>query len=55
MLRRAAEPDGPAIALAADPAAANLPEPVALALFRVAQEALRNAVRHAGARRIAVT
>ncbi|HEU5433062.1 MAG TPA: ATP-binding protein, partial [Thermomicrobiales bacterium] len=36
------------------PAAATLPPPLALTLFRVAQEAIRNALRHADARHIRV-
>ncbi|HET8626586.1 MAG TPA: PAS domain S-box protein [Thermomicrobiales bacterium] len=50
-LRRAG---GPAIAVALPPDAATLPRPGALCLFRVTQEALRNACRHAGATRIGV-
>ena len=54
-LRR--EPPGrlPTIVRDVVPAAAALPPPVALDLFRCAQEALRNALRHAAARRVTVT
>jgi len=42
-------PPLPAIALDLDPSSAALPRPIALCLFRAAQEALRNAIRHASA------
>jgi len=45
---------GPAIELRVSPHAKDLPEDVALCLYRVAQEALGNAIRHAGAERIDV-
>jgi len=53
-LTRDAAPDGPALLLDLDPPGAGLAPLVAACLFRVAQEALRNALRHAGARRIQV-
>jgi signal transduction histidine kinase len=43
---------GPAIALRVMPNADKLPDPVALCLYRAAQEALGNAIRHARARTI---
>ena len=45
----------PEIVLEVEPGVAALPSPVALDLFRCAQEALQNALRHARARRITVT
>jgi PAS domain S-box-containing protein len=45
---------GTAIALDLDPGGATLPGPLAVCLYRVAQEALRNALAHAGATRVAV-
>jgi two-component system sensor histidine kinase UhpB len=45
---------GPAIELRVSPKAKDLPEDIALCLYRVAQEALGNAVRHADATRIEV-
>jgi signal transduction histidine kinase len=39
----------PAIAFDLDPNSAALPRPIALCLFRAAQELLRNAIRHARA------
>ncbi len=45
----------PAIDLDLDPEGSALPEPVALCLFRVAQEALRNILRHAHARRVTLS
>jgi len=53
-LQHAGERMGPTITLTLDPAAGALPLPVAGTLLRVAQEALRNALRHAGAGRIDV-
>jgi signal transduction histidine kinase len=48
--------EAPAIYLHLDGSrGAGLPEPVAICLFRAAQEALRNALKHAGARRIVVS
>jgi signal transduction histidine kinase len=44
----------PAIALDLDEQAAELPQPLALALFRIVQEAVRNSVRHARAHQITV-
>lgn len=44
----------PRIALALDPAGRALPLPVARTLLRVAQEALRNTLRHAGSAQITV-
>jgi signal transduction histidine kinase len=44
----------PVIVLDLDEAAAHLPQPLAFTLFRVVQEALRNALRHAAAHRITV-
>ena len=46
--------NGPTIDLHVMPNADNLPDPVALCLYRAAQEALGNAVRHARARAIEV-
>ncbi|MDQ7028848.1 MAG: PAS domain-containing sensor histidine kinase [Ardenticatenia bacterium] len=45
-------PQSPAIRLHLDERAARLPRDVAMCLFRVLQEAVRNAVKHADARRI---
>jgi len=45
---------GPTIELRVSPHAKDLPEDVALCLYRVAQEGLGNALRHAGAKRIDV-
>jgi signal transduction histidine kinase len=53
-LRRHGDPSLPAIVLAADDPWVGLPEPVALALFRIAQEAVRNAIRHADARTVCI-
>lgn len=46
--------NGPKIELRVSPHAKDLPEDVALCLYRVAQEALGNALRHADAQRIDV-
>lgn len=48
---------GPSIDLVVDPAAGieDLPDHAAAALYRIAQEALANAVKHAGARRIVLS
>jgi signal transduction histidine kinase len=40
------DPAAPQIELDLDPAAVDLPEPIAICLFRTAQEALRNALKH---------
>jgi PAS domain S-box-containing protein len=45
----------PAIVVDLDDVGDDLPQDVGLCLFRVAQEALRNAIRHAGAREVVVT
>jgi PAS domain S-box-containing protein len=44
----------PAIVLELDDEAAKLPQPLALTLFRIVQEALRNVIRHAEARQVVV-
>jgi PAS domain S-box-containing protein len=44
----------PAITLALDESGRHMPEPIALCIFRVAQEAIRNAVRHAQATMVSV-
>ncbi len=49
------EPSCPTIELHLDERAVEIPQGVALCLFRVFQEAMRNAVKHAGARHINVT
>ena len=54
-LQREGRPEMPVIALDPDWNEPVLPQPVALCLFRVAQEALRNAVRHARARHITLS
>jgi len=46
---------GPSIELLVSPNAKDLPEDVALCLYRVTQEGLGNALRHADAQRIEVT
>lgn len=46
---------GPGIELNVSPQAKELPEDVSLCLYRVTQEALSNAVKHAEARRIEIT
>jgi PAS domain S-box-containing protein len=51
-LRHEGGPALPAIALDLDPSGAALPRAIALCLFRAAQEALRNAIQHAQARRM---
>ena len=51
-LKREGAPQMPVIELDLPQNAASLPEPVAICLFRVAQESLRNALQHAGAQRI---
>ena len=52
--RRTVDGSGIPVHVATDMRAA-VPQPVASVLYRVAQEALRNAVRHAGAREVQVT
>jgi len=53
-LRREDERIIPTITLTLDPAAGDLPLPVARTLLRVAQEAIRNTLRHADAGRVDV-
>lgn len=53
-LNRIADAAGVEASLAADPERIELERGLAIAVFRVAQEALTNAVRHASPRRIAV-
>ncbi len=53
-LRQQGGPSLPAIVLDADGPLVGMPEPLALSLFRVAQEAIRNAIRHADARSICI-
>lgn len=57
LVQTAAGPGGPAIDLLVDPAAAleDLPDHVAAALYRISQEALSNAVKHAEAGRIVIS
>jgi signal transduction histidine kinase len=45
---------GPTITVAADHVMPTLPDDIALCLFRVAQEAMHNAIKHSGARYIRV-
>ncbi|MBN8507230.1 MAG: ATP-binding protein [Burkholderiales bacterium] len=52
---RIANGQGLDIACVAEQAAAKVPSDVALCLYRIAQEALRNAVRHASAQAVRVT
>jgi signal transduction histidine kinase len=54
-LARRVEAGMPRITLTIDPAADSLPQSVALRVFRIAQEALLNAVRHAAAENVTVT
>ncbi len=55
-LEREGGPQTPAIHLDLDGSReVGLPEPVAVCLFRVAQEALRNVLKHAGARQVTVS
>ncbi len=54
-LRRDLEPGGPTILLNLDPGGQTLPSTVAICLFHVAQEALRNALTHARAGQIRLT
>jgi PAS domain S-box-containing protein len=51
-LRREGGPDLPQLALDLDQSGVALPKPIALCLFRVAQEALRNAISHARAQQV---
>ena len=51
-LRREGGPDLPQLALDLDQSGVALPRPIALCLFRVAQEALRNAISHAWAQQV---
>ena len=53
-LRREDERTIPTITLTLDPAAGDLPLPIARTLLRVAQEAIRNTLRHADAGRVDV-
>jgi len=54
-LRREGSPALPAITLDLDPGPLGLPTAAALDLFRNAQEALRNALRHSQARQVTVS
>jgi signal transduction histidine kinase len=54
LVERERRPNGPEIAFRADGNVA-LPTDVDVGLFRVTQEALRNAIRHANAERITIT
>jgi two-component system, NarL family, sensor histidine kinase UhpB len=54
-LRRESGPDLPAIELDLEPSMSRLPRAVAECLFRAAQEALRNALKHAKARRVTLS
>ena len=57
LVQMASRDDGPSIELAVDPAAAteDIPDHAAAALYRVLQEALANAVKHAAAYRIVLS
>ncbi|MFE6920587.1 GAF domain-containing sensor histidine kinase [Nocardia sp. NPDC057663] len=57
LVHTASTGDGPSIELLVDPAAAvgDIPDHAAAALYRIAQEALANAVKHAGANRIVLS
>jgi signal transduction histidine kinase len=57
LVQNAAGPGGPEIEVLVDPSAGleELPDHVAAALYRIVQEALANAVKHAGAQRIVVS
>ncbi len=54
-LEREAGPGLPKIQLDLDASGTSLPEPVAICLFRAAQEAVRNGLKHAQASRITVS
>ena len=54
LCRNLSKPKGPTVAFTADPIPSAVPERISLCLCRVAQEALQNAVKHSGARQIAV-
>jgi DNA-binding LacI/PurR family transcriptional regulator/signal transduction histidine kinase len=54
-LQREVSAEGPKIRLSLSPMLPPLPEVAAICLFRVAQEALRNALQHAGAHHIDVS
>jgi two-component system sensor histidine kinase UhpB len=47
--------NGPAIELSVSPHAKDLPEDISLCLYRVAQEGLGNALRHADAKRVEIS
>lgn len=53
-LRRTIPPLGPRMQLQADLGTVTLPSDIALCLYRVAQEGLRNALHHAGATNVAI-
>ena len=57
LVQMGASDGGPAIDLAVDPSAAidEIPDHKAAALYRIAQEALANALKHAGAERIVLS
>ncbi|WP_190813015.1 GAF domain-containing sensor histidine kinase [Saccharopolyspora pogona] len=57
LVRMASRDDGPSIELVVDPAAAtdDIPDHAAAALYRITQEALANAVKHAEADRIVLS
>lgn len=53
-LKRTIPPNGPRVQLQADLKMVSLPSEIALCLYRVAQEGLRNALHHAGATNVAI-